>query len=224
MTSHMSKGKAEKVSAPDVTTRVTNAVEALKQLATDLGLPKPAPLTANQRRQVTRSRKGAEMVIPTLATLAKEYGVTLPQQSTEEMLSNAELAAQLDPLLKQLVSFLATVTENQANAKSASWSTATTLYSVLKRMSHRSVELGKQIAPVAEFFAYRHPSVRADHPKQKSKKAALAAKKQQQAADAQAKTDGQLAKPSSDSGSAGASSNGDAGNSGAQAAGETKQA
>jgi hypothetical protein len=216
----MKKKVVAVASAIDIKTRVANAVTVLQQLVVDLGLPEPKPLTANQRKQVTRSRKGSEKVIPTLATLAGKYGIEIAQQPTAAMSSAAELAAQLDPLQKQLVALTTLVSENASNAASDSWSTATTLYSVLKRISKRDVKLQKQLAPAAEFFAYRHPLVREKHPKQKGKKAALAAEKQQAklAADPQGSTTDVPAKPST--GSAGSPT--EAGN-GAPEAGATKQ-
>jgi len=59
------------------------------------------------------------------------------------------------------------------------------------------------VAPIQEFFQYRHPSVRGKHPKQKGKKAALKAKQEAeaQAQAQQQKAQEQPTKPEAPSGS-----------------------
>jgi hypothetical protein len=60
---------------------------------------------------------------------------------------------------------------------------------MLMKVAHRDSQLKSQLAPVKEFFAYRTPAAKKAHPKQKSKKAALAAEKE---AAAQATAEGSV--------------------------------
>jgi hypothetical protein len=152
------------------------AVTLLDQVIAALALPSQT-LTAKQRKAATRTRKGMEKVIATLANLSAEHGVIVPKQPTSQMTSNLELASQLDPVKQKVLSILTLVQDNMDNANSASFNTATTLYGMLQKVAHRDSQLKSQLAPVKQFFAYRTPAAREAHPKSKSKKAALAAEK-----------------------------------------------
>jgi hypothetical protein len=158
-------------------TDVAGALELLDQVIAKLALPTQV-LTAKQRKAATRSRKGMEKVIKTLANLSDEHGVTVPKQPTSQMTSNIALASQLDPVKQKLVSALTLVQDNMDDAGSSSWNTATTLYGMLQKVAHRDSQLKSQLAPVKEFFAFRTPAAKKANPKQKGKKAALAAEKQ----------------------------------------------
>ena len=119
-----------------------------------------------------------ERVIPTLATLGNEHGVSVPKQPTSTMTSNLELITQLEAVQQKLTGILATVGNNVDASRSTSWNTATTLYGMLQKVAHRDPQLKSQLAPVQEFFAYRTPAAKSAHPKQKGKKEALAKEKQ----------------------------------------------
>ena len=158
------------------TVDAASAVTLLDQVIAALALPSRT-ITTKQRKAATRSRKGMEKVIATLANLSNEHGVTVPKQPTSLMTSNLELVSQLDPVKQKLVSLLTLVQDNMDSAGSGSFNTATTLYGMLRKVAHRDVQLKSQLAPVTAFFAYRTPAAKAAHPKQKGKKAALAAEK-----------------------------------------------
>ena len=173
MSTHSKKSDPQQT-APTVD--AASAVTLLDQVIATLALPSRT-LTTKQRRSATRSRKGMEKVIATLATLSNEHGVTVPKQPTSLMTSNLELVSQLDPVKQKLVSLLTLVQDNMDSAGSGSFNTATTLYGMLQKVAHRDPQLKSQLAPVRDFFAYRTPEAKAAHPKQKGKKAALAAEK-----------------------------------------------
>jgi hypothetical protein len=168
---------------------VTAVLGHLDNAIAALALPSRT-LTTKQRKAATRSRKGMEKVISTLATLSAEHGVSVPKQPTSEMTSNLELVTQLDPVKQKLVSLLTLVQDNMDTAGSSSFNTATTLYGMLQKAAHRDAQLKSQLAPVKEFFSYRTPAAKKAHPKQKGKKAALAAEKE---AAAKAKADRSVA-------------------------------
>jgi hypothetical protein len=156
---------------------VTGALALLDQAIAALALPQPQVLTVKQRKAATRSRKGMEKVIPTLANLSSEHGVSVPKQPTSDMTSNLALVTQLESVQQKLTGALTLVGNTVDSARSSSWTTATTLYGMLQKVAHRDSQLKSQLAPVKEFFAYRTPEARSNHPKQKGKKAALAAEK-----------------------------------------------
>jgi hypothetical protein len=69
----MSTHAKEAVSEPATSTMdVTGALALLGQAIAALALPQPQVLTTKQRKAATRSRKGMEKVVPTLATLSTE--------------------------------------------------------------------------------------------------------------------------------------------------------
>jgi hypothetical protein len=172
-TVHSKKSDSSAASTPDTATALT----LLDQVIAALALPAQT-LTVKQRKAAARSRKGMERVVPTLANLSNEHGVSVPKQSTSQMTSNLDLVNQLEAVQTKLTSITATVGENVDFARSSSWVTATTLYGMLQKPALRDAQLKSQLAPVKEFFAYRTPAAKKAHPKQKSKKAALAAEKQ----------------------------------------------
>jgi poly-gamma-glutamate capsule biosynthesis protein CapA/YwtB (metallophosphatase superfamily) len=164
---------------------VAQAEKLLDEMVAALALPPASPLTAKQQRQITKARKGMERVIPKLASLSVTHGVSVPKQSTSDMTSNLELANQLEPIQQKLMRALTLVGNHIGNARGASWGTATTLYGMLKKAAHRDPEIRTDVAPLQEFFAYRHSSVKKNASKQTGNKAALKAA-QQTAAQAEA--------------------------------------
>jgi hypothetical protein len=148
---------------------VTEALKLLDQAIAALALPPPQALTAKQRKAATRSRKGMERVVPTLANLSTEHGVSVPKQPTSTMTSQLALVTQLESVQQKLTSGLTLVGNTIDAARSGSWNTATTLYGMLQKVAHRDPQLGSQLAPVKEFFAYRTPGAKKAHPKRKKK-------------------------------------------------------
>jgi len=176
MSTHTHTKKSE--AAPAASTMdVAGAVTLLDQVTAALALPSQV-ITTKQRKAATRSRKGMDKVVTTLSTLSAEHVVSVPKQPTSQMTSNIELANQLEPVMQKLTGLLTLVGNNVDFARSGSWNTATTLYGMLQKVAHRDPGLRSQLAPVQEFFAYRTPVAKKAHPKQKGKRAALAAEKQ----------------------------------------------
>jgi hypothetical protein len=138
--------------------RVTYAVALLQEASDVLALTAPA-LTAAQRKGMGKLRKGGEKFIPEIAQIAQTWNVQIRTQPTAAMTSAIQLATTLTPLIGLMVGFLREVQDVGFEAESESWLTATALYSVLKRMSKKDPKLKAQLAPMAEFFAYRHPVV-----------------------------------------------------------------
>ena len=168
------KAETETAASP---TDTAEALKLLEQVVAALALPAQV-LTTKQRKAAARSRKGMERIVPALATLSVQHGVSVPKQPTSQMTSNLDLVNQLETVSTQLKSLTATVGENLVAARSASWTTATTLYGMLQKPAKRDAQLALQLAPVKAYFAYRTPAAKKEHPKQAGKKAALAAEKE----------------------------------------------
>jgi hypothetical protein len=66
----------------------------------------------------------------------------------------------LQPLLGQLQGRVREIQDACAVANGQAWGTATALYSLLKRASRADPRLAAQLAPMVEFFAFRHPAVK----------------------------------------------------------------
>jgi hypothetical protein len=174
MSTHTKKTDSQTGASP---IDAAGALKLLDQVIAALALPSQS-VTAKQKRAATRSRRGMEKVIPTLASLSTEHGVAVPKQSTSQMTSNLALVTELESVQQKLVGILTLVGNNLDATRSGSWNTATTLYGMLQKVAHRDPQLRSQLAPVQEFFAYRTPAAKSAHPKQKGKKAALAAEKE----------------------------------------------
>ena len=144
--------------AGPLASRVSQAIGYFKMGIALLALT-PPPLTPADRKRMAKLRKGGDKLIPQIAQIAQTWEVKLRTQPTEAMTSGLQMAADLSPLVTLLTGFLQEVQDTGGKAAGDSWATASALYAVLKRMSHKDPTLKTQLAPVTEFFAYRHPVV-----------------------------------------------------------------
>jgi hypothetical protein len=132
------------------------------------------------RKRSNKFRKGAESAIPKIAAIARQFGVSLSQAPIDEMLVSFTEAQTLLPLEAQAAGLQKVLSDQIFFSQAKAWATATKLYSILRRLAHGAhgdAELAALVAPLEQFFAYRHPRVRADHPKTAKGKAAAEAKK-----------------------------------------------
>ena len=136
--------------------RVTQALAYIQMASSILALNAPA-LTTKQRRALGTMRKGGEKFIPQLAQIAQQWSVQIRTQPIAAMTSATELASALQPLTPVLAGLMQEIQDTGAQAQGSSWSTASALYAVLKRMSRKDPKLKAQLAPVAQFFAARRP-------------------------------------------------------------------
>jgi hypothetical protein len=142
--------------ATSLAARVSQAMALIQQAVATLDLNAPA-LTAQQRKRMSKLRKGGEKFIPQLAQMAQTWSVQIRTQPTAAMTSAMQTANDLQPLIQVLTGFLQEVQDTSFQAEGDSWSTASALYSVLKRMSRKDPKLSAQLAPAAEYFAFRRP-------------------------------------------------------------------
>jgi hypothetical protein len=162
-------------SVASVLTWIQQCTAMLEQVAA--AMPSDDALTATDRIRMPKSRKGAERYIPQLVALAQQYGVSLALVPLDAIASDAAEAAALVPLQKQIEQLNTRISNRMFSVQSTSWSGSSKLYAVLRRLSKDNGNLATGLAPIAEFFSYRHPSVAENHPKTAKGKEALAAKK-----------------------------------------------
>jgi hypothetical protein len=134
-----------------------NAQSLLEQVTGIIGTP--PSLTVKDRQRSTKLRKGGETVIPTVATLSDQFGLTLASHPTKTMVAKAKQAQDLIPLHKQLVTATKHVADQMFSANSESWAAATVHYTMLRRLAKTDGDLATALAPVEQFFAHRSAAV-----------------------------------------------------------------
>ena len=95
-----------------------------------------------------RPRKDGASIAREIAQLATKYGVT-GIVDVDGMLSATTEAEQLAPLDKAAANFSALVHDRAFAAESASWKSATTGYTVLKRLAKDNPDLARDLTGVA---------------------------------------------------------------------------
>jgi hypothetical protein len=161
--------------------RVTGAIALVKQAMVMLAIA-ASPLSGKQVMGSTKFRKGGEAQIPALAEMSGTYGVEVPSRPTADMEANLAQAEALAPLLVLVARFLTILESATFEGRSEAWATATTLYTMLKKASVREPALKEELAPLQEFFSYRHPLVKETAPQTQAKNLAKETKRQQNAA------------------------------------------
>jgi hypothetical protein len=129
----------------------------VKQIVAIVG-PAPA-LTTKDRTRSLKLRKGGETVIPTVAALSDQFGLSVADYPTATMTSKAKKAASLIPLHKLLVETTKNVEDQMFEANSESWEAATAHYALLRRLSRTNGGLQTSLQPVRKFFATRSKAV-----------------------------------------------------------------
>jgi hypothetical protein len=193
----VSTSKAQKQSSkstksnPSLADVVAQANSQLDDTEAKLGAQAPQ-LTAADKRRSVKFRKGAERIIPALATLLRSAGIDTTGLSVDQMTSDLQRAQTLQPLQARLQSMSKRVDDEVFTAQTSSLSTATSGYALLQHMSKRNGDIAKQLEPISDFFAYRNPNTetaKAKAPKRvrtaKSNLSSSQARIDSQAADAQ---------------------------------------
>ncbi len=126
--------------------------------------------------RLAKLRKGGEKYVPQLANLAGQWGISVRTQPTGDMVTNAQTVTALQPLLSALLGWVQEIQDVTAVANGDTWTTASTLYSLLKRMSVKDPKLAAQIAPVAQFFKPKPATNKGDQPKKPGPEAKRKAK------------------------------------------------
>ncbi len=150
--------------------RVAAAVAAINQAKTLLGVD--TVYSSKQMKHALKFKRGGEQFVPTLAELSARYGVEVPSRPTADMTAAMAKATEIEPARTAIAELAKIVDDSYFGARSATWSTATSLYSMLRKGSSSEPKLASALSPLEDFFANRHPSVAAEHPKRSTAKAA----------------------------------------------------
>ena len=154
---------------------VTTCMDLLAKV--DQALPAGASLTATDKKRQGKARKGGERYIPQLVSLAKQYGVVLALVPLDDIVNESNEAQALVPLQLEVARLQKRINDRLFEVQGTSWTQASKLYVVLKRLAKDNGQLANGLSAIAQFFSSRHPLVAKNHPKTKAGKAALAKEK-----------------------------------------------
>jgi hypothetical protein len=175
--------KKQKPTSSDVGANVLGELDSFVKKVTAL-VGNPPALTAADMKRATKLRKGGEKVIPTIAALANQFGLTIASHPVEAMVGKMNQASSLAPLHKKLVAATKQVGDAIFQAQSESWESAAVHYATLRYLAVKDGDVAKTLAPVTQYFSRRSSAVvDAEDAKRGGKKGSNAAK----AAKAQAK-------------------------------------
>ena len=110
-------------------------------------------LTKSERGATTKFRRGGELIVGLLASLATEHGIALPKITTAGMTADLLLAQRLRPLANAVESLQQRVDDTVLEAQSECWWAATAFYTALNRMIDVDPKLESALKPIIDFFA-----------------------------------------------------------------------
>ena len=116
--------------------RVTAAVAAIAQAKSLLSLPEPS--SVEDVKRAVKLRKGGEQYVPTLALLSARYGLEVPSRPTSDMTAQLEQSTQLEPARAAIGELSSIVDGAYFTSRCETWTTATSLYSMLKQGGARA--------------------------------------------------------------------------------------
>lgn len=150
---------------------VEESIKLLEQVAALIADGQPS-LTPAQRQRSAKLRKGGEKIVPILTSLATRFGVSVSSHPVGAMAEKLQLVQTLWPLLQRSQELLKQIEDVSLRAQSVTSETMGVYYSTLRHLSRKNGDIATTMAPVEEFFAYRHKSV-AKHPSSKKSKQAI---------------------------------------------------
>jgi hypothetical protein len=106
------------------------------------------PLSTQERRHLPRARKDGASIAREIAQLATKYGVDGIVDATG-MLNAVTDSERLAPLDKAATNFSVLVHDRAFAADAAAWKSATTGYTVLKRLAKDNPDLARDLSGVA---------------------------------------------------------------------------
>ena len=106
------------------------------------------PLSAQERKRLPRSRKDGASIAREIAQLVTKYGVAGIVDTTG-MLNAVTDSERLAPLDKAATNFSVLVHDRAFAADAAAWKSATTGYTVLKRLAKDNPDLARDLEGVA---------------------------------------------------------------------------
>jgi hypothetical protein len=118
--------------------------------------PTASAITGTTKLPTLKMRKGGEKIVASIGSLAKAHGVQTSKLQPEMMSARIEEANALEPLEQRLESMLTLIKNQRFLATSDAWSMTLKFYSLLQRCAVDDSQLAASLAPVEDFFAFRH--------------------------------------------------------------------
>jgi hypothetical protein len=136
-----------------ITDKTASQCEALLDRATSLVGDPTEALSAAEIRQMLKLRKGGAEVIPTIAVLARQYGlVQVGSLSVDTMEARLAESTGLERIAKKAEVFAKALSDSTIRVQSECWQTATTLYTMLQRLALTEPNLALALQPIQAFF------------------------------------------------------------------------
>jgi hypothetical protein len=126
--------------------------------------PEPTVTTSTQKKRIAKPRKGADKVLPVIASIVQQHGLDSTSLSSKSVMDAYTTAQTLVPLQTRLQKMAKRVGDTAFGAQTDAWGMGLQLYAMLKRRAQTDGQVAEQIAPLAQVFSYRHPLVKATKP------------------------------------------------------------
>ena len=142
---------------------LTEALEDLARCLADieraLGVP-PAALTAKDKRRTVRVRKGADAVMRQIVQLVATHRLESEALDAEAIVAPLQIAAALGALEIGLRRATKRISDQRFLATADAWTAALQFYALLQRRALVDGDVAAGLAPIEEFFAFRHAGTR----------------------------------------------------------------
>ena len=109
-------------------------------------------LSALERRRSAKIRRGGHQVVPLIATVATKYGVSAPSMSGGALSASLAHVQSLDALLSASTDSHATISDAHFSASNEMWTSARSLYGMLKKVAPTNPSIATELKPVEEWF------------------------------------------------------------------------
>lgn len=129
--------------------------KSLDKAEAQLGESKP--LTGTEKRRAAKFRKGGEHVIQTVGALGKQYALDSESLRSDSMLGKLDESELLLQLLTRFEQLHKRVGDDIFRARGTAWQQAREFYALLQTRAKADGEVAKNLAPIAQYFAYRNP-------------------------------------------------------------------
>jgi hypothetical protein len=151
----MSKKYSSKVSAFEAISNkeVESILSLLEKAQQSVG--QTTVLSTAGRRSAPKLRRGAQQVIPTIATLATKHQLAPPSMSVSDMTSRIDHAERLREVLGAVTVFQKLLKDTILVSEGTAWQTATATYATLRRAAKSQPTLAAELAPVLAWFRAR---------------------------------------------------------------------
>jgi hypothetical protein len=148
--------KASTNPAPSSSTPIDETIQLIARATEALGpIQRLSPL---ERIRSAKIRRGGHQVVPLIATVATKYGIDAPNISGDALDASLEHVQSLDALLSATAELYATISDAHFSASNGMWSSARSLYGMLKAVAKTNASIATEIRPVEEWFRYRKPA------------------------------------------------------------------